>query len=218
MMEHDNIAKVFEVGTTERGQPYFVMEHVPGLSLTAHCDKHNLSTKQRLGLFQQVCAGVQHAHQKGVIHRDLKPSNILVTARQGEAVPKIIDFGVARATDHRLVEATIFTEEGRMIGTPEYMSPEQAEMSSADIDTRTDVYSLGVILYELLVGALPFESAELRKAGMREFQRKIREDDPPSRVTSRSASSSPDERLRILTSGKPWVFSDDSSAICPLYV
>ncbi len=202
MMNHDNIAKIYEAGLTEQGQPYFVMEHAPGLPLTEHCDKHRLSTKERLELFQQVCSGVQHAHQKGVIHRDLKPSNVLVTVQQGRAVPKIIDFGLARATDHRLVTATIYTEQGRVLGTPEYMSPEQAEMSSQDIDTRTDVYSLGVMLYELLVGALPFTREELRKAGLLEIQRKIREDDPPkpsTRLTSVGTNPEQVAKLRRTT-------------------
>ena len=155
MMSHDGIAKVFDAGTTERGQAYFVMEHITGVPITEHCDKYRFSTKERLQLFQQVCAAVQHAHQKGVIHRDLKPSNILVSVDQGRAVPKIIDFGVARATDHRLTQATIFTEQGQLIGTPEYMSPEQAEMSSQDIDTRTDIYSLGDVPTWLPSGRSP---------------------------------------------------------------
>jgi serine/threonine protein kinase/formylglycine-generating enzyme required for sulfatase activity len=179
MMEHDTIAKVFEAGTTESGQPYFAMEHVPGLPITEYCDRQQLSTEERLRIFQRVCAGVQHAHQKGIIHRDLKPNNVLVTEHQGQPVPKIIDFGIAKATDHRLTEATLFTSQGQIVGTPEYMSPEQAEMTSADIDTRTDVYSLGVLLYELLVGELPFSSQELRRAGLLEIHRKIREDEPP---------------------------------------
>ena len=193
MMSHDNIAKVFDGGTTEHGQPYFVMEHVPGRSLTDHCDHHRLATAARIELFLQVCAGVQHAHHKGIIHRDLKPSNILVTVDQDRPVPKIIDFGVARAVDHRLVEATIFTEQGRMIGTPEYMSPEQAEMSLEDIDTRTDVYSLGVLLYELLVGDLPFPSGELRRDGLFEIHRKIREVEPPKPSTRLTASAATTE-------------------------
>jgi len=154
------------------------MELVKGVPITDHCDRHRLTTDERLDLFLQVCEGVQHAHQKGIIHRDIKPSNILVEVRDGSAVPKIIDFGVAKATEHRLTERTLFTELGQLVGTPEYMRPEQAEMTHQDIDTRTDVYSLGVVLYELLVGALPFDTKELRKAGFDEIRRQIREQDP----------------------------------------
>lgn len=201
LMNHDNIAKIYEAGTAETGQPYFVMEHVPGLSITEHCNKHRLTTAERLEMFVQVCAGVQHAHQKGIIHRDLKPSNVLVTAEQGRSIPKIIDFGMARATDHSLIAATVFTEQGRMVGTPEYMSPEQAEMSPQDIDTRTDIYSLGVILYELLIGQLPFSPRELRRAGLAEMHRKIREDDPqrPSTRLTQSDESSELAKVRKTT-------------------
>ena len=188
MMNHANVARVFDAGETPRGRPYFVMEYVKGDRITSYCDRNRLSTQQRLELMRQVCDGVQHAHQKGIIHRDLKPSNILVTLEgSSEPTPKIIDFGVAKATHHQLTEATLFTELGQMIGTPEYMSPEQAEMTGVDVDTRTDVYSLGVVLYELLTGALPFGSRELREAGLAEIQRRIREDDPPrpsTRVSS----------------------------------
>ncbi len=179
MMEHSNIARVYEAGTTERGQPFFAMEYVKGKPMTQHCDDQKLSLEERLDIFCQVCSGVQHAHQKGVIHRDLKPSNVLISDQDGKPTAKIIDFGVARATDHRLVEATIFTEQGVIVGTPEYMSPEQAGLDGLDIDTRSDVYALGVLLYELLVGQLPFSPAELRSAGLGEMERKIREDDPP---------------------------------------
>jgi hypothetical protein len=155
------------------------MEYVKGVPITDYCDDKRLTLPERLELFRQVCAGVQHAHHKGIIHRDLKPANILVTQVEGHAVPKIIDFGLARATDHRLVEATLFTERGQIIGTPEYMSPEQTLHGNRDIDTRTDVYSLGVVLYELLAGELPFPPDELRRGGLLEIQRQIREIDPP---------------------------------------
>ena len=186
MMEHPAIAKVFEAGETEHGRPYFVMEYVRGIPITEHCDQNRLTTQERLELFRHICEGVQHAHQKAVIHRDLKPSNILVAIQDGKAVPKIIDFGVAKATAQSLTERTMYTELGVLIGTPEYMSPEQAEMSGQNIDTRTDVYSLGAILYELLVGALPFDPKELRRAGFDEIRRKIREEDPPKPSTKLS--------------------------------
>jgi len=178
LMNHPNIAKVYDAGMTESGRPYFSMEYVKGVPLTDYCDTHRLSTEHRLRIFIQVCMGVQHAHQRGVIHRDIKPSNMLVTIQDDEAVPKIIDFGIAKATSQRLTERTVFTELGQWIGTPEYMSPEQAEMTGLDIDTRTDIYSLGVVLYELLVGAQPFESTTLRSAGFDEMRRRIREEEP----------------------------------------
>lgn len=183
VMDHPSIAKVFDVGATETGRPYFVMELVRGVSLTEYCDKYKLTTRERLELFTSICQAVQHAHQKGVIHRDLKPSNILVTVQKNEAVPKIIDFGIAKATELRLTERTLFTEQGQLIGTPEYMSPEQAEMSGLDVDTRTDIYSLGVMLYELLAGVLPFDAKTLRSAGFSEIQRIIRETEPPKAST-----------------------------------
>jgi eukaryotic-like serine/threonine-protein kinase len=179
LMNHPAIAKVYDAGETPRGLPYFAMEYVKGEAITRYCDRHRLANRDRLALFIEICAGVQHAHQKGIIHRDLKPSNVLVTILDGKPTPKIIDFGVAKATALRLTERTIFTELGVLIGTPEYMSPEQAEMTGLDVDTRTDVYSLGIMLYELMVGALPFESADLRKAGYDEIRRQIREVDPP---------------------------------------
>jgi tetratricopeptide (TPR) repeat protein len=183
VMDHPNIAKVFDAGATETGRLYFVMELARGIPITDYCDRHKLSTRERLELFVAVCQAVQHAHQKGVIHRDLKPSNILVVIQDDRPVPKIIDFGIAKATDHRLTQRTLFTEQGQLIGTPEYMSPEQAEMSGLDVDTRTDVYSLGVILYELLAGALPFDAQKLRSAGFGEIQRIIRETEPPKAST-----------------------------------
>lgn len=187
MMDHPNIAKVFDAGTTETGRPYFVMELVRGTRITELCDAKNLSTEERLMLFIQVCQAIQHAHQKGVIHRDIKPSNILVTLNDGVAVPKVIDFGIAKATQGRLTDQTMFTALEQFLGTPAYMSPEQAAVSSADIDTRSDIYSLGVLLYELLTGRTPFDQKELLAAGLDEMRRIIREVEPakPSaRLTS----------------------------------
>lgn len=183
LMDHPSIARVFDAGSNAEGHPYFVMEYVPGLPITEYCDKHRLPMKERLELFVQVCDGVQHAHQKAVIHRDLKPSNVLVVEQDNEAVPKIIDFGLAKATAQRLTDKTMFTELGAMMGTPEYMSPEQADQREQNIDTRTDVYSLGVILYQLLVGVLPFDAKALRAAGMEALLRAIREQEPPKPST-----------------------------------
>jgi len=199
LMNHHNIAKVFDAGMTETGRPYFAMEFVKGVSITEYCDTHRLSNEDRLRLFIQVCRGVQHAHQRGVIHRDMKPTNVLVTIQDDRPIPKIIDFGIAKATSIRLTERTVFTELGQWIGTPEYMSPEQAEMTGLDIDTRTDVYSLGVVLYELLVGAQPFDSTTLRSAGFDEMRRRIREDEPPrpsTRLTRSDADSEVAARRR----------------------
>ena len=178
MMDHPNVAKVLDAGATDTGRPYFVMELVRGASITEYCDKNKLGTRQRLELFIPVCKAIQHAHHKGIIHRDLKPSNIMVTLHDGKPVPMVIDFGVAKATNQQLTEKTVFTRFAQMIGTPEYMSPEQAEMSGLDIDARTDIYSLGVLLYELLTGTTPFGSEQLRQAGYAEMQRIIRETEP----------------------------------------
>jgi len=178
LMDHPYIARVLDGGATTEGRPYFVMEYVRGEPITVYCDRQRLGTEERLKLFMAVCDAVQHAHQKGIIHRDLKPSNVLVSVLDGKPVPKIIDFGVARAVSQRLTEKSVYTQLGALIGTPEYMSPEQAEMTSVDIDTRTDVYSLGVMLYELLVGTLPFEPGALRQASFDEIRRRIREEEP----------------------------------------
>jgi serine/threonine protein kinase/tetratricopeptide (TPR) repeat protein len=180
MMDHPNIARVFDAGATDQGRPFFVMELVRGVPLTNYCDENNLPTPARLGLFMQVCQAVQHAHQKGIIHRDLKPSNILVTVNDGVAVPKVIDFGIAKATQGRLIDRTLFTAFEQFIGTPAYMSPEQAEMSSLEVDTRSDIYSLGVLLYELLTGRTPFDPKTLVQAGLDEIRRVIREVEPPT--------------------------------------
>ena len=179
LMDHPNIAKVFDAGATDTGRPFFVMELVRGIKITDYCDENNLSTNERLELFTQVCQAVQHAHQKGVIHRDLNPSNILVAQHDNVAVPKVIDFGLAKATnDQRLTDKTLFTAFDQFVGTPAYMSPEQAQMSGLDVDTRTDIYALGVLLYELLTGRTPFDAKELAAAGLDEMRRKIREQEP----------------------------------------
>jgi serine/threonine protein kinase/tetratricopeptide (TPR) repeat protein len=178
LMDHPNIARILDAGATETGRPYFVMELVHGIKVTDYCDQNKLATRERLGLFIQICHAIQHAHQKGVIHRDLKPSNILVTLHDGVPVPKVIDFGIAKATQLELTEKTVFTQFQQFIGTPAYMSPEQAEMSGLDIDTRSDIYSLGVLLYELLTGTTPFDTKELIAAGLEELRRTIRQKDP----------------------------------------
>jgi WD40 repeat protein/tRNA A-37 threonylcarbamoyl transferase component Bud32 len=179
LLDHPNIARVLDAGTTETGRPYFVMEYVKGMTITRYCDEHKLDIEKRLKLFRQVCEAVHHAHQKGIIHRDLKPSNIIVSVQDDRLVPKIIDFGIAKAVTQPLTQQTLFTRQGQLLGTPEYMSPEQADMATEDIDTRADIYSLGVVLYELLAGALPFEHEALEKLGFAELQRTLREEEPP---------------------------------------
>ncbi len=192
MMDHPNIAKVLDAGTTDVGRPYFVMELVRGIKITDFCDQANLSTKERLDLFIKVCQAIQHAHQKGIIHRDIKPSNILVTLHDGVPVPKVIDFGIAKATEGRLTDNTVYTQLHQFIGTPAYMSPEQAEMSGLDIDTRSDIYSLGVLLYELLAGSTPFDPKELMSQGIDAMRKTIREKEP-QRPSTRFATLGADQ-------------------------
>jgi eukaryotic-like serine/threonine-protein kinase len=184
LMEHPNIARVLDAGATEAGRPYFVMELVQGVRITDYCDQQNLDSRQRLDLFIQVCRAIQHAHQKGVIHRDIKPSNILVTFQDGVPVPRVIDFGIAKAIEGKLTQQTLFTPSEQLVGTPAYMSPEQADISGVDVDTRSDIYSLGVVLYELLTGKTPFDSKELARSGLGELRRTLRETEPqrPSRI------------------------------------
>lgn len=205
LMEHSCIARIYDAGATESGQPWMAMEYVKGVPITDYCDENKLSLESRLALFRDVCSGVQHAHQKGVMHRDLKPSNVLVTVQDGKATPKIIDFGLAKAVDHRLVEATLFTEVGQLLGTPEYMSPEQAGIGGLDVDTRTDVYSLGVLLYQLLTGSLPVSRAELMRHGWLEMQRVIREEEPkkPStRITTLGDAAEASAKARRMPVGE----------------
>jgi tetratricopeptide (TPR) repeat protein len=192
MMDHPNIAKVLDAGATQFGRPFFVMELVRGVPITEYCDQNQLPTLERLGLFIAVCQAVQHAHQKGIIHRDIKPSNILVTLHDGVPVPKVIDFGIAKATEGRLTDATVYTQMHQFVGTPAYMSPEQAEMSGLDIDTRSDIYSLGVLLYELLTGRTPFDARELMSQGLDAMRRTIREQEPP-RPSTKLATLQADE-------------------------
>jgi eukaryotic-like serine/threonine-protein kinase len=192
MMDHPNIARVLDAGTTDVGRPYFVMELVRGIKITDYCDQANLSTKDRLDLFIKVCQAIQHAHQKGIIHRDIKPSNILVTLHDGVPVPKVIDFGIAKATEGRLTDHTVYTQLHQFIGTPAYMSPEQAEMSGLDIDTRSDIYSLGVLLYELLAGSTPFDAKELMASGLDAMRKTIREKEP-QRPSTRLATLGADQ-------------------------
>ena len=188
LMDHANIARVLDAGTTEQGRPYFVMELVHGVPITKYCDDNRLTPRQRLELFVPVCQAIQHAHQKGIIHRDIKPSNVMVTLYDGKPVPKVIDFGVAKATEQRLTEQTLFTQYGTMVGTLEYMSPEQAEMSALGVDTRSDIYSLGVLLYELLTGSTPLTRQQMKEAAYGEILRLIKEEEPPRPSTRLSES------------------------------
>ncbi len=188
MMDHVNIARVFDGGATDNGRPYFVMELVHGVPITQYCDDHHLTPRERLELFVPVCQAIQHAHQKGIIHRDLKPSNVLVTLYDGKPVPKVIDFGVAKATEQKLTERTLFTQYGAMVGTLEYMSPEQAEMSALGVDTRSDIYSLGVLLYELLTGNTPLTHRRMKEVAYAEILRLIKEEEPQRPSTRLSDS------------------------------
>ncbi len=218
LMDHPNIARVLDADATANGRPYFVMELVKGVRITDYCDHNHISTRGRLSLFVQVCQAIQHAHQKGIIHRDIKPSNILVTLHDGVPVPKVIDFGIAKATDQPLTEKTVFTALGHFLGTPAYMSPEQAELSGLDIDTRSDIYALGVLLYELLTAQTPFDAQELQQAGLDETRRRIREEEPlrPSTRLSTMANadltevahrrqSEPEKLTRFIRGDLDWI-------------
>jgi serine/threonine protein kinase len=182
LMDHPNIAKVLDAATTEWARPYFVMELVKGIPITEYCDQQRLTIPERLNLFKQVCQAVQHAHQKGIIHRDIKPTNVLVTSLDGVPLPRVIDFGIAKATGQSLTDKTLFTGYAQLIGTPLYMSPEQAELSAVDVDTRTDIYSLGVLLYELLTGTTPFDQDTFRTAALDEVRRISAKTSRPSRA------------------------------------
>ena len=217
LMNHSNIARVLDAGATEQGRPYFVMELVRGVPITEHCDRQRLDIRNRLELFLKVCAGVLHAHQKGIIHRDLKPRNILVATEDGQPVPKIIDFGIAKATAPQLTEVSVLTQLGQLVGTPEYMSPEQANMDSLNIDHRTDIYSLGAVLYEMLAGVPPFDSNVLRREGLEEMRRRICSDepdrpstrvshaDPAAAETASARRVEPETLVKVLSGDLDWI-------------
>src|SRR5262249_31244769 len=216
LMDHQNIARVLDAGTTESGRPYFVMELVHGVPITQFCDDSKLNPRERLALFVPVCQAIQHAHQKGIIHRDIKPSNVLVTLYDDKPVPKVIDFGVAKAIEQRLTEKTMFTQFGALVGTFEYMSPEQAEMNAFGVDTRSDIYALGVLLYELLAGTTPLEQKRLRAAALDELVRLIKEEEPPRPSVRLSTSDTlskiaaargtePDRLSRLVRGEMDWI-------------
>jgi serine/threonine protein kinase/tetratricopeptide (TPR) repeat protein len=217
LMDHENIAKVLDAGATDTGRPYFVMELVHGIPITEFCDKNELPPRERLALFMQVCHAVQHAHTKGIIHRDIKPTNVLVTLQEGVPVPKVIDFGIAKATGQQLTEKTLFTNFAQMVGTPLYMSPEQAEMTGVDVDTRSDVYSLGVLLYELLTGTTPLDKERLKQAAFDEVRRIIRDEEPPrpstrlstmgeqAKTVSAQRKSDPKQLGRLVRGELDWI-------------
>ena len=216
VMDHPNIAKVLDGGATDQGSPFFVMEYVRGMPITEYCDQARITVEGRLALFVQVCQAVQHAHQKGIIHRDLKPSNILVCLYDGHPVPKVIDFGLAKAINQPLTENSLYTAHGVMVGTPLYMSPEQAEFNNLDVDTRTDIYSLGVILYELLTGTTPLDRQRFKEAAWQEIMRLIKEEEPSRPSTKLSGSGSlpsvaaqrslePDQLTRLVRGDLDWI-------------